>query len=123
MSKAQEFDCKIQFDDNPLKVYYGGQTLKGRADVIIRESKIVRGLLIVVLIYLQIAVSVILILVFFLFKIGIYVQIDGKGSCYWVVSSNRQRRSDLKFQNITVLTFILSDFSLTAIPSKYSVEV
>lgn len=40
---SQEFDCKIQFDDNPLRVYYGGQTLKGHAEVTIREAKTVRG--------------------------------------------------------------------------------
>lgn len=36
-------ECKIIFEDNPDKVFYGGQLLSGHVEIIIDESKTAKG--------------------------------------------------------------------------------
>lgn len=48
--------CKIEFENNPNKVLYAGQTLRGTVELALTEAKTVRG---------------------------IYIQIHGKGFCKW----------------------------------------
>lgn len=35
--------CEITFDDNPDRVYYGGQTVYGRIQLILGKEKTIRG--------------------------------------------------------------------------------
>lgn len=35
--------CEITFDDNPDRVYYGGQTVYGRIQLVLGKEKTIRG--------------------------------------------------------------------------------
>lgn len=35
--------CEITFDDNEDRVYYGGQVVRGRVQLVIKKEKTVRG--------------------------------------------------------------------------------
>lgn len=35
--------CDIEFDENPLKIYYGGQLLQGSAIITFHKPQTVRG--------------------------------------------------------------------------------
>lgn len=36
-------NCKVSFDDNPDRVYYGGQTVRGRVHLTLAKEKTIRG--------------------------------------------------------------------------------
>lgn len=36
-------NCKVSFDDNPERVYYGGQTVRGRIHLTLAKEKTIRG--------------------------------------------------------------------------------
>lgn len=57
--------CEIEFENNPEKVFYAGQILRGTVNLTLAEEKIVRG---------------------------IYVLITGKAYCYWKEESNDLNR-------------------------------
>lgn len=36
-------NCEVSFDDNPDRVYYGGQTVRGRVQLTLAKEKTIRG--------------------------------------------------------------------------------
>lgn len=49
--------CEIEFENNPNKIYFAGQMLRGTVQLTLTEAKTVRS---------------------------IYIQIHGKGYCRWI---------------------------------------
>lgn len=58
--------CDIDFENNPQKVIYAGQLLRGTVRLTLTEEKTVRG---------------------------IYIRIDGKAYAHWSTGSGKNRRS------------------------------
>lgn len=58
--------CVIEFENNPSKVVYSGQLLRGNVHLSLTGSKTVRG---------------------------VYIKICGEGYCHWSTGSGKNRRS------------------------------
>lgn len=58
--------CDINFENNPEKVYYAGQLLRGTIKLTLTSAKTVRG---------------------------VYIVISGRAYCHWTTGSGKNRKS------------------------------
>lgn len=74
--------CTIAFDNNPQKVFFGGQTLSGRVVLTLHKEKTVRG----------IHTTLHKLELFWIFT-GISIKIDGKAYCRWTQGSGDSKKT------------------------------